>query len=166
MAQPLALALVALPADVLTRVLNVLSLAIMGDVSCTCSRLRTLMTETPPVWQAAAAREHSSLHPVCACADVPAYLQRQHKLRGDIAARRCQVVRAHESPADALSYSHSPSLLKYAMRAQADSELLEVHSALTGQLLCTFPVPAAARGGTVHSWDPNSSHFLYRFGTA
>lgn len=155
-------ALAALPPDMLHQITAQLSLATLGAVSCTCRRLRTLLAANPAAWQAAALREHDSSHPISAATDVRAYLQQQHTVHTNIAARRCQKVPAHKPPAGASEVLASPDLLHHVLRAQADNEL-QVHSAMTGQLLCIFSVPAAA---TPQSWDASSSCVLCRFGSA
>lgn len=159
-------ALVDLPADVLLRLLSLLPLGTLGAVYCTCRTLRSFLAGTLATWQAAAASEHGSSHPMAASADVLAYLQQQHAVHTNIAARRYHVVPGHKPRAGALEVHFSRDLFQYAVRVCADSQL-EVISALTGQLLHAFSVPAAATSKHMaEPWDQSNSRFLCRFGSA
>lgn len=86
--------------DIAERTLRLLPLTALGVLSCSCKGLRASVAAAPTAWQAAAARQYPSVHPVLLAADIPGYLQRQHTIHTNISRRQCSLVQQDYPGAD------------------------------------------------------------------
>lgn len=88
--------------DTAERVLDLLSLAALGSLSCTCKALRASVAAAPRAWKAAAARQYPSSHPIqlLDAISIHSYLQQQHVVHQNIIKRQCTCVQRDFPAAD------------------------------------------------------------------
>lgn len=149
--------------DVAHLILDNLPLAALGMLACTSRSWHALLEDAPCTWQTAALREYASSHPAHSAPDVRAYLQQQSLVSSNIASRKCTSWQRSISTDELHSLAVNCSLW-VCMRA---GRQLLVHSALTGDLLHTWPVPARPYCTSVTwAWKCDSSAIMLPFGVA